>query len=563
MFNRSKHLIFVLVALLIVISPVSVSAQEPQVNAFGVELPPDAAPPEEQVMRFLAGTGSTIDFAISVYDRPVPPYQCLSTPLVQVDKNYDIYPAAADSWEVSEDGLTWTFHLDPNLTWSDGTPVTAHDYVFTWQYEADPEHAYDFAWYWGFSCNPKNWSKVVAGELPKEELGVKAIDDKTLQITTEKPAPFVPATMIFSRPLAKHAVEKYGLYYNNDPATSVSSEPWILEEWEKDKRIVLSPNLNYTGKMKPYLERIIYELGDQNQQVSAYLADEIDWVEWFSPADIDMIVADPELSKEYHPGYGDFRTYYFFFDHKPPFDDVRVRQAFVHAIDKQALLDNVIQVQGMIANGMLMPGYPDAVMPEELAEYQKYDPELASQLLAEAGYPNGEGFPKLELWLRDATAMDEAVAGACASMLKDNLGIDVEISNKEGKVFMAAMNAHELQFGYVSYGMDYFDASNLLGIWKSGGRHAWVNEEFDRVFEEARFLMGDPDRRHELFVEAQHILSKDVGGIFIYHERKANMYKPYVKGEQLEPDRYGVAAFHWPGLESIGVLCYSIYIAKH
>ncbi|MFB0547112.1 MAG: ABC transporter substrate-binding protein, partial [Anaerolineae bacterium] len=157
MFNRSKHLIFVLVALLIVISPVSVSAQEPQVNAFGVELPPDAAPPEEQVMRFLAGTGSTIDFAISVYDRPVPPYQCLSTPLVQVDKNYDIHPAAADSWEVSEDGLTWTFHLDPNLTWSDGTPVTAHDYVFTWQYEADPEHAYDFAWYWGFSCNPKNW----------------------------------------------------------------------------------------------------------------------------------------------------------------------------------------------------------------------------------------------------------------------------------------------------------------------------------------------------------------------------------------------------------------------
>lgn len=535
------------------------------VNAFGVTLPPDAAPPEQQYLRFLIGPPyGTIDFPVAVYNRPNPPWQTLSTPLIQLNKNFELEPGAALSWEVADDGLTWTFHLDPNLTWSDGVPVTAYDYEWTFRYMADPEHGYDFAWYWGFSCNPKNWDKVVKGELPLEELGVKAIDDYTLQIVTERPAPYTPATMIFSRPLAKHQVEKYGEYYNNDPATSVSSEPWILEEWTKGKRIVLGPNLNYTGRRKPFLERLIFIYGDKNQEFSTYLADEIDWVNaTFSPADLDYIMADPELRKQYHPGFGDFRTHYLFFDtYHPPFDNLKVRQAFAHAIDRQALVDNIIKVMGQPAYGMLMPGFPDALPPEELKPYQGYDPELARQLLADAGYPGGEGFPKLTLLLRNAPELDVAVANAIGAMLKENLGIEVEISNIDQKTFMDQMNAHEITFGEVSYGMDYFDASNLLGIWKSGGRHAWTNEEYDQLVTEASALMGDPEKRHEMFAKAQRILSEDVGGVFLWHVTPADMWKPYVKGEQLEPDKFGVQACHWPCFESISTTSYSVYVTK-
>jgi ABC-type transport system substrate-binding protein len=549
--------------------PEEVEAEEASggmVNAFGVELPPDAAPPEQQYMRFMAADSETIDFVVAVYSRPDPPWQTLSTPLVHLDKNFDLVPGAADSWEVSEDGLTWTFNLDPNLTWSDGVPVTAHDYEWSFQYMADPEHGYDFAWYWGFSSNPKNWDKVISGELPPSELGVKAIDDHTLQVTTERPAPYTPATMIFSRPLAKHKVEEHGVYYNNDPETSVSSEPWILEEWSKGERLVLGPNLNYTGKQKPYIERWIFQLGDADVAYSfdAYLADETDMGRAKSPGDLDFVLSDPDLMAQYYPGFGDFRTWYLFFDSfNPPFDDVKVRQAFAHAIDRQALIDNIIRVQGREAYGMLMPGFPDALPPEELEQYQNYDPEKARALLAEAGYPDGEGFPELNIWLRgDVTERDVANANGIASLLKENLGIESEVSVNEGKIFMEKMNAHEITIGYVSYGMDYFDASNLLGIWKSGGRHAWTNEEFDQLVTEASALMGDADKRSEMFAEAQNILSEDVGGIFVYHETPAEMWKPYVKGEQLEPDKFGVQACHWPCMESIGLTKYSTYISQ-
>ncbi|MEA3337880.1 MAG: peptide ABC transporter substrate-binding protein [Chloroflexota bacterium] len=535
------------------------------VNAFGVTLPADAAPPDQQYLRVMIGpTYGTIDFPVAVYNRPDPPWQTLSTPLIRLDKNFELQPAAAESWEVADDGLTWTFHLDPELTWSDGVPVTAHDYEWSFQYMADPEHAYDFAWYWGYSSNPKNWDKVVSGELPLEELGVKAIDDFTLQVVTELPAPYTPATMIFSRPMAKHQVEKFGEFYNNDPETSLSSEPWILEEWTKGKQIVMAPNLNYTGKETPYLERFTFIYGDKNQEFNAYLADELDLShEWFSPADLEFIAADPELSAQYNPGFGDFRTYYVFFDtFNPPFDDLNVRKAFAHAIDRQGLVDNIVKFSGQVAYGMLMPGFPDALPPSELEQYQAYDPELAQSLLAEAGYPGGEGFPPLVLNLRQAKELEVAVGNGIGAMLNENLGIDVEITNTDSKTFMDAMNAYEITIGEVSYGMDYFDASNLLGIWKSGGRHAWENEEFDQLVTEAAALMGDLDTRSAMFEEAQRILAEDVGGIFLWHGTPADMWKPYIRGDQLEPDKFGVQACHWPCFESISTTKYSVYVTE-
>jgi peptide/nickel transport system substrate-binding protein/oligopeptide transport system substrate-binding protein len=309
---------------------------------------------------------------------------------------------------------------------------------------------------------------------------------------------------------------------------------------------------------------MILVFGDPNTDFLAYQNNEVDHASHFTPADVALISADPELSAEYHPGFGDFRTHYMGMNtEQPPFDDIKVRQAFAKAIDRNAIIENVIGRQGIAAYSFLMPGFPDANS-EELAklDVNQFDPEAAKQLLADAGYPDGKDFPPQVLALRQDTEMNVAMANAIAAMLKQNLGIEVEVQNQERKVFMDALNAHELPFYIVSYGYDYLDASNMLGIWTTGGRHAWSNAQFDAAFKEAAPMTGDPDKRSQLFKDAEKILVEDVPAAFIYHQTPGWIYKPYLKGAELEADRTGVTTWHWPGLEEIGMLALTSYISK-
>jgi ABC-type oligopeptide transport system substrate-binding subunit len=217
----------------------------------------------------------------------------------------------------------------------------------------------------------------------------------------------------------------------------------------------------------------------------------------------------------------------------------------------------------MAAYSFLMPGFPDSNSPALKEEnVNKYDVAAAQKLLADAGYPGGKGFPNLEMWLRDETPFNQTIAQAIAAMIKDNLGINVDVSNKESKLFMDTLNAHKLPFYYLSYGFDYLDPSNMLGIWTTGGRHAWSNPQFDKLIIDATSLSGNKAKRDQEFKDAEKILVDDVGGIFIYHVTPGNIYKPYVKGSELDPDKTGVAAWHWPNLEDVGTLMESIYISN-
>lgn len=544
-------------------APSPTPAPKAVVNAWGVTLPADAAPLDQQFIRIMGLTsGTTPDFAVSVYKRPNSYTAILSTPMVRLNKNFEILPAGALSWEGSSDGKTWTFHLDPALKWSDGNPVTADDVVFTFQYQADPKHAWDFTWFWG---DILNFDEAVAGKVPTSEIGVKKVDDNTVTFTTKAASPYFPSKALYIRPLSKVAFEKSGEYYDNTPETSVSSSPWVLTEWTKGKQIVFGPNKNYTGKLKPFIEKMIIILaGDYSGEFRAYQNNEIDMAANFTPADITLISADAQLNKEYHPSYGDFRTYYLGFNTtEKPFNDLKVRQAFAKAIDRDSIISNVVRRQGIAAYSFLMPGFPEAnanVLKNE--DVNKFDVAAAQKLLADAGYPGGKGFPKQELWLRQESDMNQAVGSAIASMIKTNLGIDVEVSNKETKLFMDALNAHKLPFYMVSYGFDYLDASNMLGIWVSTGRHAWKNDQFDKLVADASSFTGDPAKRSQMFKDAEKILVDDVGGIFIYHATPGNIYKPYLVGSELEADKVGMAAWHWPGLEDIGMLMPTSYISK-
>jgi ABC-type transport system substrate-binding protein len=545
------------------------AAGEPVRNTLGKEMPADAAPLEEQVFVYpYSGwrTFTTIDFFQAVYGRADALSDLLSDSLVRLDKNFQANPGAATEWSVDESGLVWTFKLDPNLMWNDGTPVTADDYVATFQYGADPEHAWDFSWYYAGVI--KNWSQAVAGEVGVEEIGVRAVDANTLEFTTETPAPYLPAMLVYSTPLQKKALEELGGLYNTDPATSVSAGPYKLVEWTKDQRLVYEINEDYKGTNIPYIERlVVVNIGQPAQLLPAYEANEIDFV-WgsgtFSPADLEIIENDPALSEQYFPHYGDFRTYYFFFDDtQPPFDDIKVRQAFAHVLDRDAILTNIVKRQGIPAYSFLMPGFPDANS-EAFAETYALNVEQAQALLAEAGYPEGEGFPKLTLALRAEGPTPVAVAQAYAAALSENLGIEVEVQNQEFRTFMDALNAKPtgIQFGLISYGMDYLDASNMLGVFKSGGRHTWSNADFDALYTEASSFTGDPAERTQKFQDAEKILVEDVGGVFVYHQTPGDLIKPYLKGPALEPDANGVAAWHWPGFSSFSDLLSGVYISS-
>jgi len=449
--------------------------------------------------------------------------------------------------------------------WSDDTPVTADDYVATFRYAADPKHAWDFTWFFGGVI--KNWDDVVAGKTPVDQLGVKAVDAHTLQFETQSPAPYLPAMLLYSMPLQKKALEAHGGLYNSDVATSVSSGPYVLKEWQKGDRLIYEANPKYKGTNKPFIQKIVVIGAAPSTDFAAYQAGEIDFAAGpnLSPADNDIVSADPALSKEFHPHYGDFRTDYLFFDTKnPPFDNVKVRQAFSHIVDRDGLIKSIIKpTQGIPAYSFLMPGFP-ASNSKELSSIQNYDVEAAKKLLAEAGYPDGKGFPKLTLWLRNEAPVRQSLAQAIAASIKQNLGIEVEVSNKETKTFTDAMNAKptQVQFGMVSYGFDFLDPYNMLSVWLSGGRHNWNNTQFDDMVKKAGSFTGDPAERIKMFQDAEKLLVEDVGGIFIYHRTAGDMYKPYLKGTELEPDSNGFAAMHWPGFAANNKLLGSIYISK-
>jgi ABC-type transport system substrate-binding protein len=373
--------------------------------------------------------------------------------------------------------------------------------------------------------------------------------------------------MLYSQGMQKKALEAHGGLYNSDPATSVSDGPFILKEWRKGDRLELDANPKYRGTNKPLIQKVINIGAAPGANFTSYQANELDFVPGanLSPADNEIIAADPQLSKETHPHYGDFRTDYLFFDEQnPPFNNLKVRQAFSHLIPRDDLIKQIIKPsQGIPAYSFLMPGFP-AANSEGLKDIQNYDPAAAKQLMADAGYPGGAGFPKITLWLRNEAPIRQAVAQAIAASLNQNLGISVDVSNKENKTFTDAMNAKptQIQFGMVSYGFDFLDPYNMLSVWLGDGRHNWKNAEFDQQVKAAASFTGDPAARIKMFQDAERLLVSDVGGVFIYHRTVADLYKPYLKGAALEPDKNGFAALHWPGYVNFSTSLSSIYISK-
>jgi ABC-type transport system substrate-binding protein len=525
-------------------------------------LPDDAAPPEQQVyvLPDRPNLDKTPDFYESVYERTSDSSSDIfSEPLIRLNRNFEIVPAGALEWSSNEEGTVWTFKLDPVLMWNDGNSVTAADWIATFRYGADPAHAWDFTWY--FQGVMKGWDEAIAGEIPLEELGVRqGADEHELIIETQIPAPYLPAMLIFSCPLSAAALEEHGPLYNSRPETSVSSGPMRLVEWLVDQRVVFEKNPDYTGKMVVPVNRVVIKFADAATWFVMYQNNEIDFMRYPAPAD--LLIAQAEFPEQIYSSVGDFRTFYLFFDvSKPPFDQIEVRQAFSHAIDRDAIEQQILGPAGTPAYSWLAPGFP-AANGEALSGIQNFDPARAKELFSAAGFADPSTFPAQVLQVRDPKPIESQVAQAVAAMLRENLGIAVEVQNVDQDSFMDALTAKptELPFGFVSYGMDFVDPYNMLSVWLSGGRHSWVNEEFDQLVRDAAAFIGDPAERTRMFQDAERILVEDVPAVFLYHDTPVQLIKPWVKGPALEPDANGITSIHWPGYTTMCTVPAELYI---
>jgi MoCo/4Fe-4S cofactor protein with predicted Tat translocation signal len=283
-----------------------------------------------------------------------------------------------------------------------------------------------------------------------------------------------------------------------------------------------------------------------------------------APAELKIVQADPDLSKQIYSSNGDFRTYYLFFDvNTPPFDNLKVRQAFSHVVDRDAIQKSILGPAGTQAYSWLAPGFPGSQR-EAVKDIQKFDVAMAKQLLSDAGFPDGKNFPKQTMWLRNEIPLNQAVANSIAASIKQTLNIDVEVSNKDTKLFTDSLTAKptKIPFGFVSYGMDFLDPFNMLSVWLSGGRHSWTNTDFDTKVKTAASFLGPTDQRIKMFQDAERVLVSDVPGVFIYHETPVQFIKPYVTGPALQPDKSGNKSLHWPGYATADTSPSGLYITK-
>jgi ABC-type transport system substrate-binding protein len=535
----------------------------PVVNRAGVELPADAAALDEQVLQ-LAGTEySWLSWDYTAYDYTAGALGGIHDSCVRPDKEFNPQPAGCESWEVSDDGLTWTFHLPEDKVWSDGELVTAEDWVFTLQRYARPD--YDFEWFYSMA-GIVNWGAVVSGDLPPEELGAQVVDDYTFTVTTEQPTPFLVKQFADLWVAPQHIIQDRMAdgSWALDPVTAVSAGPYKLESWDKGVKITWVANDLYTGPYPPMMDKIETTFMDPEVRFNAYQNNELDIIGYgyevdLPPAALAQINADPALQEQLIT-WPNFITYYLFFDTwNEPFDNVLVRQAFSHAIDRDALINGPLRDQAQAAYSMNPPGFPGESV-EELKSVQNYDPELAAQLFAEAGYADGEGFPALTMKTRDAYPALTNAAEAIASMLKENLNVDIEIQNLDYSIYMTelgdqkANQGGDMNFALVPYEYDFVDGSNLLGVWggcesdgtdlpDTPGRHTWYNQEYNNLVCEANAIIGDEDQRNALYQQAERILIEDAALVPIYPGIFNVLARPDMAGPALEPNEAGVITF--------------------
>jgi oligopeptide transport system substrate-binding protein len=470
----------------------------------------------------------------------------------------DIIPELAAGWSVSDDGLVWTFKMRDDVKWvnynvqtkevKEVGPVTAHDIVYGVKRTLDPETPSDYAYVLHIikGAGAANW-----GDGSLDDVGVKAVDDYTVEFTLEQPAGYFPAiaSLGVARPQPKEAIETYGEKWT-EPGNIVTNGPYMLESWEHEASMIMVKNPKYYDAANVQIERIELAMVQEDlTEMAMYENNELDAIGadlgWGPPLeDMDRIKADPVLSKELKITPRLCTFFYGFVNTKPPFDNSLVRKAFSASIDRQSLIDNVTRGYQLPAKHFAPPGVFGAPPVDEVGI--EYDPERAKMWLAEAGYPDGEGLGEIIL-MHNVGEAHAAIAQAVVTMWEETLNVDVKIETREWEVYLQTLDKdtpvedvpHIFRMGWCA---DYPDENNWVhqvfnsSAWSNRVRRGCVDPNCEEVqptqFDELTVQAAeepDPEKRKELYREAERILIEEETALApIYHFTFITMSKPWV-----------------------------------
>ncbi len=516
------------------------------ITAQGRILPPDAASLDRQILYEAANEPRHLDIARDIYGSGVA-INWGGEPLLRRDINQNLVPAMAESWRMGEGAECWDFTIRANARWSDGVPLTADDWVFTFQHLASPK--LDNPWTW-FYYDIKGIQNYKEGKAGADEIGVEAIDERTLRIYGEGGAiPHLPALMAYMAavPAPRHKAETNPEHWADTAEGFVSSGPMRLLSWQHNQRLEWDANPYYNGPHKVGIQRLVQLVGAPAVGwFNSWLNKEIDCITRLEPQELVQVVNDIELEKYLH-SFNNFQTSYLSLDClKPPFDNLLLRRALSHAIDRTPFCEKVMLKTRIPAFSMLPPEFP--AHNSELKTIQEFNIEKARAFLAEAGYPNGRDADGNQLVLEMYSKGRDVLLEYIKDQWERYLDISVNLQILEGSVWGARRVAHTMPIYVGEYEYDYLDPANLLTrLWKSNSekgspRHAWKNEKFDELVALAGREIDEP-KRFALYQDAERVLVEDVGGIFLTHMVVHQVWYPYLTG--FEPDKNGNTVFRY------------------
>lgn len=460
--------------------------------------------------------------------------------------------AVATSWEVSPDGKEYTFHLRDGVTWTNGDPVTAQDFEYSWKRTVDPRTASDYAYLMWCIVGAEEANNFQLPDKEKEpakyeaavkkleglldKVGVKALDAKTLKVSLTAPLPFFLDLMAFFTflPVNRKAVEANPEKWAAEPATLVSNGPFRLEEWSHKSHLVLVKNDKYWDKDKVKLEKIkIVQISDPATCLTAYENKEFDMCD-------SGLVPPPDTPRLLQSGTAKrmpfLATYYLDFNTtRKPLHDARVRRALSLAIDRKALTENVLKGGQLPALGFVPPGIRNPATGKDFREeagdlFPDADVATAKKLLAETGYPEGKNFPKLTL-LYNTEGAHKDIAQAIQQMWKKNLGIQVELGGQEWQVFLKTRVQGDYDIARDGWIGDYIDPMTFLDMFLSNSPQnnpKWKNKRFDDLIKKAK-ASNDQAARMQLLHEAEKLLIEEMPIAPVYFYVQIWFQRDYVK----------------------------------
>ncbi len=444
--------------------------------------------------------------------------------LTQYNEHLEAIPAIAKRWEFSNDGKTLTFFLRDDVYWTDGKKLTAHDFEYSWKRLLNPATAAEYAY---FLFDIENASEYNSGKLKDpDQVGVRATSESVLEVRLNKPVVYFPSitTFMVTFPLRKDIIETHGDHWT-DPGHIVSNGPFELEEWQHEYKIILKSNPRYYGS-PPGVDRIeAYVVREDTTALTLYETGDLDMVE-LPPVAIPHFQNSPE-----YRNVPLLRGYYYGFNTgKAPFNDARVRRALAHAIDRSKiptiLKGGEIPTASWIPKGMF--GYNEKAG-------AGFDPARARELLKQAGYPEGRGFPTVTA-VYNSDPVHRLISEFIQDQWKRHLNIQVEFDSQEWKVFLSGLKLDPPPIFRLGWGADFPDPDNFMNLFTStsGNNHLrWANTKYDELVAEGA-AETDPVKRQTIYDEAQSILTlKESPIISLFITTQNLLVKPYVEGLKL------------------------------